>query len=28
VQSCASGWQAQPAIPPSGNALTRQHSHN
>jgi hypothetical protein len=28
VQSCASGWQTQPAMPPSGNASTRQRSHN
>ena len=28
VQSCASGWQTQPAMPPSGNAATRQRSHN
>jgi hypothetical protein len=24
VQSCASGWQTQPAMPPSGNTPTRQ----
>jgi hypothetical protein len=28
VQSCASGWQTQPAMPPSGNVSTRQRSHN
>jgi hypothetical protein len=28
VQSCASGWQAQPAMPPSGNASIRQRSQN
>ena len=28
VQSCASGWQTQPAMPPSGNASTWQRSHN
>jgi hypothetical protein len=28
VQSCASGWQTQPAMPPSGNMSIRQRSHN
>jgi hypothetical protein len=28
VQSCASGWQTQPAMPPSGNAPTRQYRQN
>jgi hypothetical protein len=28
VQSCASGWQSQPAMPPSGSAPTRQRIQN
>ena len=28
VQSCASGWQTQPAMPPSGNVSPRQRNHN
>ena len=28
VQSCASGWQTQPAMPPSGNAPTKQYRQN
>ncbi len=28
VQSCTSGWQTQPAMPPSGNASTRQPIQN
>lgn len=28
VQSCASGWQTRPAMPPSGNAVTRQRIQN
>ena len=28
VQSCASGWQTQPAMPPSGSAPTRQRIQN
>ena len=28
VQSCASGWQTQPAMPPSGSTPTRQQRQN
>ncbi|QWE13786.1 hypothetical protein [Polynucleobacter sp. AP-Sving-400A-A2] len=28
VQSCSSGWQTQPAMPPSGSAPTRQQRQN
>ncbi|QWE15871.1 hypothetical protein [Polynucleobacter sp. AP-Nino-20-G2] len=28
VQSCASGWLTQPAVPPSGNTQTKQRIHN
>jgi hypothetical protein len=28
VQSCASGWQTQPAMPSSGNAPTKQYRQN
>jgi hypothetical protein len=28
VQSCASGWQTQPAMPPSWNAPTKQYRQN
>lgn len=28
VQSCSSGWQTQPAMPPSGNTSTRQRIQN
>ena len=28
VQSCPSGWQTQPAMPPSGDVHTKQHRQN
>jgi hypothetical protein len=28
VQSCTSGWQTQPAMPPSGNTPNKQYRQN